>query len=262
MRSSSAVVGRRLSPSHVVGRDLRALAHMYHLELRQFPHNFCRFNLSEEELCEIVLDAWAQGEWVDVGERKWSPHQASLTVLEGPQLPMEQLSMGRGWRNALRQCRDVTDTLLAAARARHSAAVGSSHPDVGQASSSADRRSGEWHASHRHASGLEESPDLRLAADSLGLDVLAKLGEEPAPVMVAWRIARERYPEHSASDALRLAEHAIRSLASTGLVAVLSTTASGSPEACESDEQLKEVLAAIDSWTSEGSSPAALIRRK
>jgi hypothetical protein len=233
---------------------------MYHLELRQFPHNFCRFNLSEEELREIVLDAWAQGEWVEVGERKWSPHQASLTVLAGPQLPVEQLSMGRGWRNALRQGEDVTDTLLAAARAREGAR-GSRHGAAG-ASPSGDRRSAERRVGHGRASGIEQSTELRLAADSLGLDVLAKLGEEPAPIAVAWQIALERYPEHSASDALRLAEHAIRSLVSTGLVAVLSMAESGQSEACESEAQLTRVLSAIDSWTGEGSLPAALLRRK
>ena len=91
---------------------------MYHLELRQFPHNFCHFNLTEQALHETVLDAWAQGESVEVGERLWNPQQANLIVIEGPELPVDQLSMGRGWRNALRQGTDVTAELLAGARAR------------------------------------------------------------------------------------------------------------------------------------------------
>ncbi len=91
---------------------------MYHLELRQFPHNFCHFNLTAQALRETVLDAWARGDWVEVGERQWNPQQANLTVIEGPELPVEQLSMGRGWRNALRQGTDVTADLLTSARAR------------------------------------------------------------------------------------------------------------------------------------------------
>jgi hypothetical protein len=86
---------------------------VYHVELRQFPHNLCRFNLAEEEL-RAIAEQWARGEWVDLGERKWNRHQAKLTILEGPRLPVGQLSMGRGWRNAQRQSEDVTARVLAA----------------------------------------------------------------------------------------------------------------------------------------------------
>ena len=57
---------------------------MYHIELRQFPHNMCRFNLTEQELLATVTAPWAREQWIELGERKWSPHQAKLTVLEGP----------------------------------------------------------------------------------------------------------------------------------------------------------------------------------
>ena len=69
---------------------------MYHLELRQFPHNMCRFNLTEEELHALVVEAWTREQWIELGDRKWSPQQAKLTILEGPRIPMEQLTMGRG----------------------------------------------------------------------------------------------------------------------------------------------------------------------
>src|ERR1700735_2005039 len=98
---------------------------MYHVELRQFPHNFCRFNLSEAELREAVLDAWARGEWIEFGERKWNPQQAKLIVVEGPQIPREQRSMGRGWRIVEREGKDVTEQLLAATRDANASAVGS-----------------------------------------------------------------------------------------------------------------------------------------
>jgi hypothetical protein len=89
---------------------------MFHIELRQFPHNFCRFNLSERELRAIVLDAWAKGERVELGERGWDPAQASLTVLAGPRLQTQDLSMGRGWSNAQRQGSDVTERMLKTVR--------------------------------------------------------------------------------------------------------------------------------------------------
>src|SRR5271169_3718362 len=87
---------------------------MYHVELRQFPHNFCRFNLSEGELA-VLATPWSRGEVIEAGERKWSPHQAKIKILEGPELELEELSMGRGWRAAERRSQDVTDRVLAAA---------------------------------------------------------------------------------------------------------------------------------------------------
>ncbi len=89
---------------------------VYHLELRQFPHNVCRFNISEAELREQVLVPWAQEKWIEFGERKWSPHQATLTVLRGPRIPFGQLTMGRGWRTAQRDGEEVTEELLARVR--------------------------------------------------------------------------------------------------------------------------------------------------
>src|SRR2546423_13001270 len=90
---------------------------MYHVELRQFPHNLCRFNLSEHEL-RAIAERWAREQWVALGDRKWDPNQARLTILEAPKLGPEQLTMGRGWSAAQRSGEDVTARVLAAARAR------------------------------------------------------------------------------------------------------------------------------------------------
>jgi hypothetical protein len=88
---------------------------MFHIELRQFPHNACAFNLTDAELFEIV-EPWSRDEWIEFGERKWSPHQARLTVREGPHLEVEDLAMGRGWRNAQHQSEDVTERVIARAQ--------------------------------------------------------------------------------------------------------------------------------------------------
>ncbi len=166
---------------------------MYHVELRQFPHNSNRFNLTEGELRATILDAWARGEWIEFGERKWSPHQATLTVLEGPELPLQQLSMGRGWRNAKRQCRDVTDELLAAAS---SARVPTSNAD--------SLPSGDIAATG--------APDSREVSDSerLAGELLALLGDDPTPLLRAWQLALERHPDRTPSECLALAEDLLR----------------------------------------------------
>jgi hypothetical protein len=151
---------------------------MYHLELRQFPHNTCRFNLTEQEL-RAVLEPWVREKFVEVGERKWSPHQAKLTILEGPRLEVQQLSMGRGWRAAQRQSEDVTERLLAQAKQADDATAG-----VGDAAP---------------AGGFAEQ-------------LLPLLGADPAALLQAWRLIAERRPELSPSESLALAEATLTSL--------------------------------------------------
>jgi 2-iminobutanoate/2-iminopropanoate deaminase len=88
---------------------------VYHVELRHFPRNVCRFNLSAEELRTTVLEPWVADRPFELGELRWDPRQARLLVLEGSRIPPDQLSMGRGWRTAQRQGRDVTAQLLGVA---------------------------------------------------------------------------------------------------------------------------------------------------
>jgi hypothetical protein len=164
---------------------------MYHVELRQFPHNFCRFNLTETELREAVLDAWARGEWIEFGERKWNPHQAKLMVVEGPRIPLEQLSMGRGWRIAEREGEDVTEQLLAATRDTGASLAGSAETNE-QARS--------------QAATLGLDPEVAsLAAELMGL-----LGENPVPLMRAWQLALEGHSDRTPSECLALAEGLVR----------------------------------------------------
>jgi hypothetical protein len=152
---------------------------MFHVELRQFPHNACAFNLTEAELSQIV-EPWSRDEWVEMGERKWSPHQARLTVLEGPHLEIEDLAMGRGWRNAQHKSTDVTEQVIARALASPPAAPASvetaAQPAVGDA------------------------------------ELQALLGPDPAALLQAWRLAAQRRPELSPSESLALAESTLNSL--------------------------------------------------
>jgi hypothetical protein len=154
---------------------------VYHVELRQFPHNMCRFNLGERELVDTIVGAWAREQWIEFGERKWNPHQARLTVLEGPQLAVEELAMGRGWRNAQRHSEDVTERVLEQARQdAQAAATAATEAEAG-------------------AAGADER-------------LQPLLGSDPVALLAAWRLSAERRPELAPSETLALAEATLKSL--------------------------------------------------
>jgi hypothetical protein len=166
---------------------------MYHVELRQFPHNMSRFNLTDGELGAIV-EPWARERLVEFGERKWNPQQAKITILEGPHVPLEQLTMGRGWRAAQRNGEDVTDAVLAAAREALAAAATASAP--GPASSASSQPAGA-------AAALADPL-------ALGVELASLLGEDPGRLLAAWREVTARSTGLSPSESLALAERDIR----------------------------------------------------
>ncbi len=165
---------------------------MYHVELRQFPHNHCRFNLTEQELGALAL-AWARGQLVHLGERKWSPHQARLTIVEGPRLAAEELSMGRGWRTVQRQGEDVTERVLA---------------EAARVALAAHQQAAAQPPAQAGVSAQDAAP-----ADPLttGVQLAALLGEQPAALLAAWRAVVARRPGLSPSDSLAVAEREIAS---------------------------------------------------
>jgi len=211
---------------------------VYHVELRQFPHNFCRFNLDERELRALV-EPLVRGEWVEFGERKWNAQQARITVLEGPHMPNDQLTMGRGWQNAQRKSEDVTERLLAQARTSVVAPAQPSPPTPPQAPA---------------------PPDGGPSVDSLALDLLALLGDAPAPLHQAWQLACQRFPGRSAGDCLTLAEHALRSLLRSRLLILVPAGASGSDDVLDGDD-LERRLAMPDSWSGDGQKAGLVMRR-
>jgi hypothetical protein len=186
---------------------------VYHVELRQFPHNMCRFNLSAQELRATVLEPWAQDRWLEFGERKWSPHQAKLTVLEGPRIPFGQLTMGRGWRTAQRDGREVTTELLAAL---------GREPEPERTPRATGRETVARPAPAADAAARAED----LAADALGLELLARIGSERAPLRRAWELAGERHPGSPPSATLALAERAVESLLRARLIVLLGVEGS------------------------------------
>jgi hypothetical protein len=182
---------------------------MYHLELRQFPHNLCRFNLSEQDL-RALLAPWVLERPLELGERKWSPHQATITVLEGPRLELQQLSMGRGWRAAQREGEDVTARVIAAASGA-SASAGLQPQSPASPSAPAPAGSPTVPAPPQAPAG---SPvDASPLADplALGVQLASLLGDDPARLLAAWRQLSAENPRLSPSETLALAEESLGS---------------------------------------------------
>jgi hypothetical protein len=171
---------------------------MYHLELRQFPHNFNHFNVDDQGL-RAVLEPWVRNEPIELGERKWSPHQAKLKILEGPRLPLDELSMGRGWRAAEREGEDVTERVLDEARRAIASAPGAPAPDV-------PPRAPETPPAERVARPVEPPADSLSDPLSLGVQLASLLGDDPAGLLAAWRAVAARASGLSPSETLALAE--------------------------------------------------------
>ncbi len=202
-----------------------ASEHVYHLELRHFPRNVCRFNLSGEELRATVLEPWVADRPFDLGELRWDPRHAQITVIEGPRIPLQQLSMGRGWRTAQRAGREVTAQMLAA---------------VGEPDRSAD-----------------PSRSADPIAGSLGLQLLAQIGDAPTPLRRAWELASAQNPGRPASETLAIAERELASLLGVRLIVLLrAAEPESTPEAMDEQDALT-TLRVFESW----SGSRVLIRR-
>ena len=76
------------------------------------------FNLSAEELTTRFLAPLVNGRELVYQELEWLPRKTTVTIYEGPELPVEQLGMGRGWGNVQRSGTDVTQRILEQARER------------------------------------------------------------------------------------------------------------------------------------------------
>ena len=215
---------------------------VFHIELRQFPHNLCHFNLDDAALGAIVK-AWTTEPFVEIEERKWNPNTAKLKILEGPEIPLDQLTMGRGWRVAERQGEDVSERVLTAAK------------EAARAPS---------------AGAPQQAPsDGALEADSLGLELLSMLADGPAPLYYAWRLATKRFPDRSPGESLMLAEGAVGSLLKSRLIVLLypaDANSSGHPGpssdgAQVADAELEAVHRAHESWAPPSEPTAVRMRR-
>jgi hypothetical protein len=85
---------------------------VFHVELRQFPHQARAFNLTREELDARILEPWVSGAPIRLQDRRWTSEKAKLTILEGAELRPDEIGLGRGWNNATKSGQDVTARLL------------------------------------------------------------------------------------------------------------------------------------------------------
>jgi hypothetical protein len=157
---------------------------VFHVEVRQFPNVARTFNLSEPELKAQILVPWTRGELVELGERKWEPARAKLTILEGRELRSEEMGIGRGWANVVRYAEDVTERLLAAAR------TGGGNEDASD------------------IAAFKEVVQAQCASVRLAIH------------QVMW-LANSRHPEWRVSDRLALAERAVWELLHEGRLTML-----------------------------------------
>jgi hypothetical protein len=176
---------------------VRPFTPVFHIQLRHFPHKACQFNMTEQELLAVARP-WTLEQWVEVGERKWNPHEAEFTIVEGPHLEVDELSMGRGWQAAQHHGEDVTDRVLAQARAIVD------EPVPAPASVPPE---------HAPAAG-SPSVSAPVAPASTPSELLALLGDDPGELLQAWQLAAGRRPDLSPSQCLALAEETLRSLGS------------------------------------------------
>jgi hypothetical protein len=94
---------------------------VFHVELRQFPHQARAFNLEREELEERILRPWLAGATVQLQEHRFDPRKAKLAVYEGRGLESSEIGLGRGWANVTKSGTDVTAQLLEAGRSNTAA---------------------------------------------------------------------------------------------------------------------------------------------
>ena len=69
---------------------------MFHVELRQFPHQARAFNLTRDQLDARILGPWTSGRAIELDDRRWAPDRAKLTIYEGPELALGSARDGAG----------------------------------------------------------------------------------------------------------------------------------------------------------------------
>ena len=180
-----------------------ALMPTYHVEMRHFPRVQTRFNQTGEEVGAIVL-LWVQDQIVEVDDEKWAPWESSITIIEGPSIPIGGLSLGRGWNTAQRQGTDVTVRVLD--EARNALADGSAYTPPW----SVPPRAGLAGAADRSAQDYPSKTGGPLEPEPPPAEIAALLGAEPGRLLAAWRAVSDRTGGLAPSESLALAERELQ----------------------------------------------------
>ncbi|HEX2703967.1 MAG TPA: hypothetical protein VHM72_11130 [Solirubrobacteraceae bacterium] len=194
---------------------------MYHVEIRENPQRANAFNLDLARLHAELIDPWLSGEVFEFGGSEWIPQRTTMMILEGPELPLHRLGLGRGWTNALHEGKDVTMEVLEAAKAAN----------TGRASVAA-------------RAGAGRAPDIER-------DILARVAVGPLSLPVVWDRAEIVAPDASAGERLVLAEAALNHLPAEGHVE-LCRGEDPSGDSLTPDEA-DAVLRAREAWSTDRS---------
>jgi hypothetical protein len=89
---------------------------VYHVQLKQRRNAASAFNLSADDVRSRFATPMIADHVFDYAEKEWNPRETRLTVLEGRELRIDELGLGRGWPNALRTGTEVTDQFLSDGR--------------------------------------------------------------------------------------------------------------------------------------------------
>jgi hypothetical protein len=198
---------------------------VYHVELRESPQVAHAFNLGVARLQAEVMGPLLTGQIFEFGGSEWVPQRMTIVVLEGPELPLHRLGMGRGWINARRVSEDVTKEVLDAAKAAGAANAGL--------------------ASAAGRAGAARAPDIER-------DILARCAVGPLSLPAVWDRAEIVAPDASAGERLVLAEAALNHLLAEGRVELCrgEDPSSASLPLGEADA----VLRAREAWSTDRSS--------
>jgi hypothetical protein len=245
---------------------------VFHIELSHARETVWRYNLTEQELDATILVPWARGESVQLGEHLWRPDETTITVLDGPRLPLGLMTMGRGWMNAKREGREVTTEVLASFRERYAAAGGNSGlAAAGVASAPAQpslapvpngstlAASAGSRPAAAAAPAAPSQPTDAVLADAVGLELLRGLSDGPLSLRSAWRLCGESHRELEPGASLELAMKAVASLASSRLVTLelVEPRQGDEPAAGDLDARIRDV----DAWATDSGPSALQIRR-
>jgi hypothetical protein len=195
---------------------------MYHVELREFPHNTHAYNLGEPRLQAEIVGHWVRGEIFNFAERDWIPQRTELKILEGPELPLSQTGLGRGWTNVQKRGKDVTAEILEAARAT-----------------------------------LSASADAPARSPELEHDIVERLALGPVSLAGVWRLAQSTAPDSSPGERLATAERALSQLLRDDHVELCRGGAPGA-QAIRGDARAR-VLRSSTEWAGDNST-AAFVR--
>ncbi len=197
------------------------MAATYHLELRDFPRSCMRFNQSGRDVGAILIP-WVQERVIELDGEKWAPYESTMTIIEGAPIPVERLSMGRGWGIAQREGTNVTERVLEEARRavadgsafaqapageRAEPAQGGSAPAAGVP---AEAEPAPAPVGDRVGPGGEAAAGAPREAQDAAAEILGLLGPDAARLLEAWYRVGARTAGLAPSESLALAERDLR----------------------------------------------------